>query len=60
MHVRDKSNQEIVTETSGYSVDKGDKALYKSKTGARKYGYIEFFQLSIGDDPEEPGDGRHV
>jgi ERF superfamily len=58
MKITDVSSPQGVaefSETSGYAVDKGDKALFKAKTGARKYGYIEAFELSIGDDPEDHG-----
>ena len=33
-------------------MDKGDKALYKAKTGALKYFLADNFMVATGDDPE--------
>jgi hypothetical protein len=35
--------------------DKGDKALYKAMTGAKKYFAALTFMVATGDDPEKPG-----
>jgi hypothetical protein len=43
--------------SQGYSVDNGDKSLYKAKTGAKKYALTDAFMVSSGDDPELPGAG---
>lgn len=43
---------ETVT-TYGEGMDKGDKALFKAKTGALKYYLADNFLVATGDDPEE-------
>lgn len=43
--------------TQGYSTDAGDKAIYKARTGAKKYALIETFLATSGDDPERDGAG---
>ena len=37
---------------SGIAFDKGDKALYKAKTGALKYFFATTFLVATKDDPE--------
>jgi hypothetical protein len=36
----------------GEGADTGDKAVYKSYTGALKYFYMKYFMVATGDDPE--------
>lgn len=56
-----KMDFEIVDTETGYSItvkwfgqgmDYGDKAMYKSYTGALKYFLLDTFMISTGDDPE--------
>lgn len=46
------SGQSIELEGWGEAFDKGDKALYKAITGARKYVIACGFNIYTGDDPE--------
>lgn len=41
--------------SEGYSADSGDKALYKARTGAKKYALTDTFLIASGDDPERVG-----
>jgi hypothetical protein len=56
------TGQSIRAEGWGEAFDKGDKALYKAITGARKYLIACLFNIYTGDDPEtesvEDGDVR--
>lgn len=56
-----KMDFEIIDTETGYSItvkwfgqgmDYGDKAMYKSYTGALKYFLLDTFMISTGDDPE--------
>ena len=47
------NGEKVEIRSTGYAQDKkGDKAVYKAKTGATKYGYLKGFCLPTGDDPE--------
>lgn len=41
------------THSTGTGFDKGDKALYKAKTGALKYWLANNWMVATGDDPEK-------
>lgn len=41
--------------SEGYAADTSDKALYKARTGAKKYAFNETFLVASGNDPEIPG-----
>ena len=41
-----------VTHSTGEGFDKGDKAIYKAKTGALKYWLADNWMVATGDDPE--------
>lgn len=43
---------------SGIAFDKGDKALYKAKTGALKYFFASTFLVATKDDPERVDDEK--
>ena len=43
---------------SGIGFDKGDKALYKAKTGALKYFFATTFLVATKDDPERDDSGK--
>ena len=43
---------------SGIACDKGDKALYKAKTGALKYFFATTFLVATKDDPERVDDEK--
>lgn len=48
----DKPQETETVYSSGEGMDKGDKALYKAKTGALKYYLADNFMVATGDDPE--------
>lgn len=50
--VDSETGDQIEIKMTGYSEDRGDKAIYKAVTGANKYAYLKFFGVSTGDDPE--------
>lgn len=52
-----ESGQSKFVEGEGDAFDKGDKALYKAITGARKYLVACLFDLYTDDDPENPALG---
>lgn len=61
-------NFEIIDNETGYSIsvkwygqgmDYGDKAIYKSYTGALKYFLLDTFMISTGDDPENDNPEGH-
>lgn len=41
-----------VSHSTGEGFDKGDKAIYKAKTGALKYWLADEWMVATGDDPE--------
>lgn len=43
----------ITSMSYGDGEDKGDKGVYKAKTGAMKYFLSKFFMIPTGDDPEK-------
>jgi len=45
--------ESITIVSTGYAKDTQDKAVYKARTGATKYGYLKGFCLPTGDDPEQ-------
>lgn len=51
-HVWHESGQRLLFSFPGEAFDRGDKALYKAVTGARKYGLACLFNLKAGTDPE--------
>lgn len=56
-HLQDKeTGYEEITYHSGEAIDKGDKALYKAKTGALKSYFASTFLVATKDDPEREDD----
>ena len=52
-HLQDiETGYEEITYHSGEAIDKGDKALYKAKTGALKSYFASTFLVATKDDPE--------
>jgi hypothetical protein len=47
------SDEEIIAKAAGQWLDAGDKAPYKTMTGALKYALLQSFLLATEDDPEE-------
>ena len=52
MRILHESGEWIEAETVGEGQDRADKAIYKSITGARKYGIASLLCLATTDDPE--------
>lgn len=53
-HVGHAHSDEVLTIVSvGEGIDSGDKAAYKSQTGARKYALLALLGIATGDDAEE-------
>lgn len=57
-HVYHESGQSLPFQFPGEAYDWGDKASYKSTTGARKYALCCLFNLKGGTDPEEDSFGE--
>lgn len=56
-HLQDiETGYEEITYHSGEAIDKGDKALYKAKTGALKSYFASTFLVATKDDPEREDD----
>lgn len=51
----DNPSDQVVTTVLGQGSDKGDKAVYKLMTGAKKYFAALTFMIATGDDPENEG-----
>jgi hypothetical protein len=49
----DKPSEQVVATVLGQGTDKGDKAVYKLMTGAKKYFLALTFMVATGDDPEQ-------
>lgn len=52
MAILHTSGESITVNIAGDGQDRGDKAIYKAITGARKYGIAAAFALATSDDPE--------
>jgi hypothetical protein len=55
-----ESGERIEHRSHGESYDRGDKAIFKSFTGARKYGLQGLFNLHSSDDPEKDSAPDHA
>jgi hypothetical protein len=51
-HLFHESGESMAATGFGQAQDRGDKALYKAITGARKYAIATMFNLATSDDPE--------